>query len=486
MGIKDKNPKDFTPEEQQEFLNKLQERLTPKEFDMYQAIAQALNDPEGGPPPVNKYVEIARAIIAGIREFLPALHEEINKDAEIKKKVEKMRTDEFLDSELFDQLANRVIQRLETGDPARSIIADDLLTSPFLPMVNGAPVNGVMNLNTKNLTSTGFKKNATVTTDDGQKFTIEHYDKLQGTLNTPAKKILDTALLYLTDANYYRGGRNNVIASVEIPLKEYGEKCGYILSPRKMDTPEEQTAENKRVNERLKELKKTVRRDLHDLASILWTGEETKGRNKGDYKEMRIISSHSIRNGNIKINFDIDAAAYLTNAYMMNYPTALLKIDNRKPNAYEIGRKIAFHNSNDNNRRQGTENTLSVDSLLKAAPQIPTMQDLEERGQRNWKEKIKKPLESSLNENVSINLIKTWQYRDPKTYKTYSAEDAQAMTWTQYSRLMVDFVMIDAPEQEERRGKKEGVPKEQKGGYPRNIDQRKTLYLCYFFNPQNS
>ena len=83
-----------------------------------------------------------------------------------------------------------------------------------------------------------------------------------------------------------------------------------------------------------------IRRDLHDLASILWTGEETKGRNKGDYKEMRIISSHSIRNGNIKINFDIDAAAYLTNAYMMNYPTALLKIDNRKPNAYEIGRKI--------------------------------------------------------------------------------------------------------------------------------------------------
>ena len=56
-------------------------------------------------------------------------------------------------------------------------------------------------------------------------------------------------------------------------------------------------------------------------------------RNKGDYKEMRIISSHSISKGLIRINFDIDAAAYFVNAYMMQFPTALLKHDNKKHNA---------------------------------------------------------------------------------------------------------------------------------------------------------
>ena len=73
------------------------------------------------------------------------------------------------------------------------------------------------------------------------------------------------------------------------------------------------------------------------------------------------------------------------NAYIMQYPTALLKHDNRKPNAYVIGRKMAFHNSNDQNRAAGTDSTLSVKSLLAAAPEIPTIDDIKARGQRSWK-----------------------------------------------------------------------------------------------------
>ncbi len=333
-------------------------------------------------------------------------------------------------------------------------LADNLLASNYLPMLNGAPSNELMQLTKKDFHPDGFTKNATYTTKDGHKITIERFDKLQGILSTSAKKILDTALLYLTSGNYYRGSRANIMPTVEIPLKEYGEANGYQLTPQIMATPAEQTAENKRVNERVKELKKTLRRDLRDISSILWTGEETRGRNKGDYKEMRLISSHSISKGLIRINFDIDAAAYFVNAYIMQYPTALLKHDNRKPNAYIIGRKIAFHNSNDQNRAAGTDCTLSVKSLLASTPDIPTMDDIKARGQRNWKDKIKKPLEIALDENVSIGLLSKWEYRDPKTGTTYNPDTAQPLTWTQYSRLMVDFSMIDAPEQAERRAAK--------------------------------
>ena len=339
-------------------------------------------------------------------------------------------------------------------EQVRESLSENLLASNYIPMLNGTPSNELMRLTKKDFLPDGFTKKATFTTKDGQKFTIERFDKLQGVLGTSAKKILDTALLYLTSGNFYRGNRSSVHPTVEIPLIEYGEANGYQLTPKVMETPEEQTAENRRVNERIKELKKTIRRDLHDISSVLWTGEETRGRNKGDYREMRIISSHSISRGLVRINFDVDAAAYFTNAYIMQYPTALLKHDNRKPNPYIIGRKIAFHNSNDQNRAAGTENTLSVKSLLDATADIPTIDDIKARGQRNWKDKIKKPLEAALDANIEVGLISRWEYRDPKTNKTYTAETAQPMTWAQYSRLMVDFSIIDAPEQAERRAAK--------------------------------
>lgn len=338
-----------------------------------------------------------------------------------------------------------------TPEQVRTIITNNLLASPFLPMLNGAPSNDIMQLTIKGMTPDSFSKKAVFETKDGRKITIEHFDKLQGVLSTSAKKILDTALLYLTSNNYYKAGRNGLTPTVEIPLIEYGEACGYQLTPQTMATPEEQAAENRRIQERIKELKKNVRRDLHDIADILWTGEETRGRNKGDYAEMRIISSHKIVKGLIRINFDVDAAAYFVKSYVMQYPTALLKHDNRKPNAYVIGRKIAFHNSLDNNAAAGTNNTLSVKSLLADAPEIPTIDDIKARGQRNWKDKIKKPLEIALDENISVGLISKWEYRDPTTGETYTAETAQPMTWAQYYRLMVDFIMVEPPDQSKRR-----------------------------------
>lgn len=359
-----------------------------------------------------------------------------------------------------DFLQKLIDNAAELTPEKAQLLTENLLSSEYLPMLNGAPTNEIMKLTKSSFIIDTITKKATYTYKNGHKITIEHFDKLQGALSISAKKILDTAVLYLTNNNYYRGNRKTILPTVEIPLIEYGEANGYQLTPRSMETEEEQEQENEKVRERLKYLKKGIRRDLHDISSILWTGEETRGRNKGDYKEMRIISSHSISNGLIKINFDIEAATYLNNAYIMQFPTALLEIDNRNPNPYNIGRKIAFHNSNDQNRAAGTESTLSVKSLLSAAPEIPTIEEIKARGQRNWKEKIKKPLEAALDEIKKVNVILVWQYRDPTTGATYDAETAQPLTWNQYSRLMVDFTMNDAPEQAERRLAKEKAKEE--------------------------
>ena len=353
---------------------------------------------------------------------------------------------------------------------ARTMLTDGLLTARYLPMLNGAAINDIMTFTPKGIKADNFTRNATITTKDGHKITIERFDKLQGPLSTSAKKLLDVAVLYLTSSNFYRS-KSSINLTVEIPLIPYGEDCDYQLTPQTMDTQEAQEAENRRVGERVKELKKNIRRDLRDISSVLWSGEETRGRNKGDYKEMRLISSHSISKGIIRINFDIDAASYLVNSYIMQYPKALLKTDNRKPNAYVIGRKIAFHNSNDTNHAAGTECTLSVKSLLAAAPEIPSHEDIKTRGQRNWKDKIKKPLEAALDENIRVGLLSKWEYRDPRTSTTYTATEAQLMTWTQYSLLMVDFVMIDAPAQIERRAAR--AEAKAKAAVERNMAKKK-------------
>lgn len=360
------------------------------------------------------------------------------------------REDEHQDAaegELIGERVGDIIDRLLL-DPPQAL---NILSQKYLPMLNGSPSNDLMQVTKRDFVSDGFTKKATLTTRDGHKITVEHFDKLQGVLGTSAKKILDTALLYLASGNYYRGNRETVNPFVEIPLKEYGEANGYQLTPRTMDTPEEQEAENKRVKERTRELKKNLRRDLHDISDTVWSWEETRGRNKGDYKDIRLISNHGIEGGYIQVEFSATAAAYFVSSYIMQYPTALLRHDNRKPNPYIVGRKLAFHNGNDQNRAAGTANTLSVKSLLQATPDIPEYDTIVSRGQRNWRDKIKKPLEDALDENVAIGLISKWEYRDPSSMATYTAETSKSLRWSQYNRLMVDFIMVDAPEQIERR-----------------------------------
>lgn len=356
-------------------------------------------------------------------------------------------------------------------DPAQ---ASNLFLQKYVPMLNGSPSNDLMRITKREFVFDGFTKSATLTTKDGHKIKVENFDKLQGILGTSAKKIMDTALLYLASGNFYRGNKATVNPTVEIPLIEYGEANGYQLTPKTMDTPEEQEAENKRVRERVKELKKNIRRDLAGISSIVWSGEETRGRNKGDYKEMRLISSHGITQGVIRVTFDFNAATYFVNSYIMQYPTALLRHDNRKPNPYIIGRKLAFHNSNDQNQAAGTANTLSVKSLLQAAPDIPDYDTIVARGQRNWKDKIKKPLEDALDENITIGLISRWEYRDPASMATYTAETANSLRYGQYSRLMVDFIMVDAPDQTIRRAAKAEAKAEaaSKKGKPRSYRGR--------------
>ena len=352
------------------------------------------------------------------------------------------------------QLLINAIRAAEVETKAKKSIDEiNLKEAKWLNLYHGNLTDSLMRLSGRDFVSAGGLRGYWIG-PDGQRYDAANIDKLLSSLSTSAKKLLDVSVIYLAQGNFYGTGRNSITPQAKIPLIPYLEKNGHAVTPRTMPTPEEQAKENERAATRLKKYKHTIKKDFEAVEVLKWTGEEKRGRNAGDYASMRIISGHKIRQGYIYVNFDIDAAYYLVNAYSMWFPLCLLLHDNKKANPYAIGRKISLHTSMDNNFFAGTDSTLSVMALLNAAPEIPTIEELQERGQRNWKDKIKKPLEEALNENISVGLLKRWEYRHPKSGETYTPQEAQALTWDIYSALMVDFVLTERPPGEiERRAR---------------------------------
>ena len=158
----------------------------------------------------------------------------------------------------------------------------------------------------------------------------------------------------------------------------------------------------------------------------------------------------------------------------MQWSPALLRHDNRDPNSYVIGRKLLLQHSMDSNAAAGTDNTLSVKTLLAEAPDIPSMEELQTKGQRNWKRLIKEKLEAALNKNISTApLLTRWEYRHPITGTTYTPETASGLSWDEYYSLMVDFVLAEEPDQATRRAARDAEkaaaqePPKRKRGRPR-------------------
>ena len=463
--------KDMTPEELEAFKQYFIEQLSPEERESWAKIGQAFSELSQSPEmqiikdgvtairdaaqQAAPYIEILRDMLTTGREFLPLFIEEL-KAAGIDDQDTVTDIGEWLDRPEVRQAIDRATARM--GEPIKEspqeiIEQASLLSSRFLPMLNGEPTNAIMSMTKKTMKTDHFKVKATYE-KNGQIITVDSFNELQGALSVPAKKLLHTGILSLTDNNFFRNkNANTIIPTAQIPLTEYLKANGYPVEPQ---PGKDEKAEAKRISNLMKTLTRQIRQDLHDLKSISWTGKGT-GRNRGDYAEMSLISSFrvSIKSDNIRINFDVDMAKYLVNAYQMQFPVVLLLHDNRNPNSYPIGYKLALHNSMDTNYARGTDSTLSVQALLKEAPEIATIEELKAKGRRDWKVQIKKKLEKSLDDNISIGLISKWEYRHPKTGKTYTEKTAQRLSWDEYIILMIDFIMTEKPDQTERRAARE-------------------------------
>jgi len=351
---------------------------------------------------------------------------------------------------------------------ARINAADQLMIpgffdEPYKKMLQGAPNTMLATVSARGATPDKLTGDWSLKMGD-KEMVISNFSQLTDSLGVSANKIFSAACIHLAASNPYRPAPGAKVENVvTISLDDYAKANGIDLSRQHCDTVEEMEKDAARIRDKKRDLKDLIRKDLSTLERMQLSWHDP--RKSGDYSHVRVISGSGIRGNTIRINFDTDMANALVNAYITHLPTALFRHDNRNPNAFAIGYKIAVHHSMDANIQRGTDTRLSVKSLLEAAPQIVKYEDLIASGNRNWKRNIKTRLEKALDDNVAepVGYLSRWAYYQGDQELT--REQAGKLDYESYTKLMVDFaVELEIPDQTDRlAAKAERIEKKKRG-----------------------
>ena len=300
---------------------------------------------------------------------------------------------------------------------------------PFTAMLNGTATNKLTNISTRSNPPVVDAITGNATIEQGTlKVFIDKYSELTGGLRTSTHKLLDACTIELTKQNNYRGKDEKLNPLVTIPLEHFMELCGIPLTKPSKD-----------------KARRKVKEDLDTLYHISLEWTETSGKKTRDFAKMRVCDKVALVRGNIVFSFSLDMARYLTNAYLMQYPMDLLKVDERNPNTYHIGKKILLHNSIDNNQRKGTAHILSVKSLLEVCPDIPTYEQVLATD-RAIDRRIKAPFETALN---SLSTFIRWEYCNSKGVPL-TEEQLTSTDYGTFEKLFIRFEVIGEPDQTAR------------------------------------
>jgi len=288
----------------------------------------------------------------------------------------------------------------------------------FVAMLNGTATNQLTNISHHSNPPIIDVITGNATIERGSvKVFINNYSNIKG-LRTSTLKLLDACTVLLTRQNSFRGdGSLNTV--VEIPLERYMELCGIPLTKPSKD-----------------KARRKVREDLDTLYNISLEWSEPSGKQTKDFAKMRICDKIAISKGKICFSFSPDMARYLTNAYIMQYPIELLKVDERNGNLYPLGRKLLLHNSIENNQRKGTANIISVKSLLEVCPDVPHYDKVSKEG-RQLDQRIKTPFEKALN---ALDFI-SWEYANSKGIALNDAQIVSA-SYADFESLYIKFNVI--------------------------------------------
>ena len=326
----------------------------------------------------------------------------------------------------------------------------------IVKMLNGTPTNRLALTATRNISIDVITGNATIE-QEGFKAFFAGYTALKGGLQDSTCKLLDALCIELTRINSYRPPEGAAIKNlVSIPLDKYIARSpmGKNLTHRETHTPEEAEIERKRIDNIYHDARKKINADLAVLysLSLSWQEPTSNGKKRAiDYTDVRIIQSKGIRSGAINVRFGEDIANYLVRAYPMDYPLALLALEegNKNKYAYRLGRQLSLHASIDNNRISGTAQIISVRKAIEycGMPSFEELQNSSSRG--HWERRIKDPLEQALDNLVASGVLSEWHYCNSKNAPLTETQ-VEISDYPTFITLYICYSIANAPDQTDR------------------------------------
>lgn len=240
------------------------------------------------------------------------------------------------------------------------------------------------------------------------KVTLTNYEELKQAWRPSAKKLLEYAVIKLTAQNHFPAGYLTN-SSGEIDTKRDNPEINRFVSftleqwQEIQDAPMTKATEDE-IRERVKEDAKTIlntsleweevsKRTVAERKKAEKAGKIQKRRRH--WKGVNLVTAAEIEDNKISIAFSPEMANYLLNSYITQYPTGLLTIDDRNPNAYTIGRKLAEHYYNTANKKNGRHNILSVSAILECTD-LPTPEKVKSEHNGRYKDFIITPFIKSL------------------------------------------------------------------------------------------
>lgn len=338
-----------------------------------------------------------------------------------------------------------------------------------LAVYHGKVTDAMAGMSSKDATLNKITGKATI--DNGEiSVVIQKFNDLQASLGVNTHKLLIMGLGAFTAVNTY-GTDNSIHHTITFPLAEYAKWLGEDVEKHPTATEAEALKEKKRVQRKLNEVQKRVKKELEVLVStqIRWE-ENIKGKPQ-DFDYINILGRASVKKGVVLMEFTDTMARYFTSLNLTQYPKSLFLISGRNQNAYSLGYKFAIHHNMDSNIKRGTANRLKVENLLKVT-NLPTYEQTV-NNRNSWIDRIKEPFEKALGELIIAGTLTDWEYTYAKGVPLTDEEASNITDYEAFTKLYVTFEMGEEVDHTDRLARRaEEQEKRQKAKKKRKIQNK--------------
>ena len=251
------------------------------------------------------------------------------------------------------------------------------------------------------------------------------------------QKLFDICAIELAKMNPYKASRPQT--RIRIPLEDYMTLCGIPLTKPSMDK---------------------ARRTLKGITEALYAYSLAWNDGKEAYHTRILQERSDITNNVIELQYTERAAKRLCNGYITQYALPLLKVDERNPNTYRMGRRLLNHYSNLENQRKGTADILSVKTLLEWTPDIPTYDEVAATD-RAYSRRIIKPFTAALD---GLKGVIEWEYCNAKKAPLTKHQTAR-FDYKKFISSYIKFTVLNSPDMKalvEAREQKKALAEEKK------------------------